>query len=37
MTYFFELFGCIVALCLVIALGVGLRPPGRPKDSQSGG
>jgi hypothetical protein len=37
MTYFFEFLVGILVLCLVIALSIGLYPPGRPHDSQPGG
>lgn len=28
MNYFLLSLGCVLGLCLVIALGVGLKPPG---------
>ena len=36
MTYFLVFLGCVLVLCLVIALAVGLNPPGGAHDSQAG-
>lgn len=37
MTYFFVFLGCVLVLCIVIALSIGLNPPGGPSTSQPHG
>ena len=32
MNYFLLFLGCVLVLCLAIAVGVGLRPPGAHRD-----